>query len=96
MVVMAIDHVSFLVGRFHSGEMWAGLWTRYSSPIAFLTRFATHLCAPGFFFLMGVGFSLLARAREQQGWSAGRVSRFLLTAGCCSCWSASSSRFPRG
>src|SRR5688500_6657247 len=60
MVIMALDHVSFMVGRFHSAEMWAGLWTRYESPLAFLTRFITHLCAPGFFFLMGVGISLMA------------------------------------
>ena len=77
MVVMAIDHVSFMVGRFHSGEMWAGLWTRYASPVAFLTRFVTHFCAPGFFFLMGVGISLLVDARGKQGWAAGRISRFV-------------------
>lgn len=81
MVVMALDHVSFLVGRFHSGEMWAGLWTRYSSAVPFLTRFVTHLCAPGFFFLMGVGISLMAERRRQQGWSDGRISGFLLTRG---------------
>ena len=81
MVVMALDHVSFMVGRFHSGEMWAGLWTRYSSALPFLTRFVTHLCAPGFFFLMGVGISLMAESRRQQGWSHGRVSGFLLKRG---------------
>ncbi len=81
MVVMAIDHVSFMVGRFHSGEMWAGVWTRYAGPVAFLTRFVTHFCAPGFFFLMGVGISLLVDARSRQGWSAGRIARFLATRG---------------
>ena len=81
MVVMAIDHVSFLVGRFHSGEMWAGMWTRYASPLAFLTRFVTHFCAPGFFFLMGVGISLLVDARSKPGWSPGRISRFLASRG---------------
>jgi uncharacterized membrane protein len=81
MVIMALDHVSFMVGRFHSAEMWAGLWTRYESPLAFLTRFITHLCAPGFFFLMGVGLCLMADSRKQQGWSDGRVSAFLLKRG---------------
>ncbi len=81
MVVMAVDHVSFMVGRFHSGEMWAGLWTRYASPLAFVTRFVTHFCAPGFFFLMGVGISLLVEARSKQGWSTGRISRFVLIRG---------------
>lgn len=81
MVIMALDHVSFMVGRFHSGEMWAGLWTRYASPLAFLTRFITHLCAPGFFFLMGVGISLMAKNRKQQAWSDGRIAGFLLKRG---------------
>ncbi len=81
MVVMAIDHVSFMVGRFHAGEMWAGMWTRYTSTLPFLTRFVTHLCAPGFFFLMGVGISLLVDARSREGWSAARISRFLSTRG---------------
>ncbi len=81
MIVMAIDHASYMIGRFHSGEMWAGMWTRYASPVAFLTRFVTHFCAPGFFLLMGVGISLLVEVRRKQGWSAGRISRFLATRG---------------
>ena len=81
MVVMALDHVGLFVGRFHSNEMWAGAWTRYESAIPFLTRFVTHFCAPGFFFLMGAGMSLMADARIARGWSAGRVSRSILTRG---------------
>lgn len=81
MVVMALDHVSLMVGRFHSSEMWAGAWTRYSSVLAFLTRFASHFCAPGFFFLMGAGLSLMAASKAAGGWSAGRVSRHILVRG---------------
>lgn len=81
MVVMALDHVSLMVGRFHSSEMWAGAWTRYSSTLPFLTRFVSHFCAPGFFFLMGAGVSLMADARTRQGWSAGRISRYILVRG---------------
>lgn len=81
MVLMALDHVSLMVGRFHSQEMWAGAWTRYSSTVAFVTRFVSHFCAPGFFFLMGVGLSLLADSRAKQGWSQGRISRQVLVRG---------------
>ena len=66
MVLMALDHVGLMVGRFHSQEMWAGAWTRYESAVPFLTRFVTHFCAPGFFLLMGAGIALAADAREKQ------------------------------
>ena len=81
MVVMALDHVGLMVGRFHSQEMWAGAWSRYTSATPFLTRFATHFCAPGFFLLMGVGISLFADARATQGWSTSRISRHVLARG---------------
>jgi uncharacterized membrane protein len=81
MVVMALDHVGFMVGRFHSQEMWAGAWTRYAGAVPFLTRFVTHFCAPGFFLLMGAGLALAAEARARQGWSAGRIARSTLVRG---------------
>ena len=81
MVMMALDHVGFMVGRFHSQEMWAGAWTRYQGAIPFLTRFVTHLCAPGFFLLMGAGLALAADARARRGWSSSRVTRDLLSRG---------------
>lgn len=79
MVVMALDHVGFMVGRFHSQEMWAGAWTRYDAAIPFLTRFVTHFCAPGFFLLMGAGLALAAEARRQ--WPGARLTRLLMKRG---------------
>lgn len=55
MMIMAIDHASGFVARQHSSEFWAGAMTSYTSAFPFLTRLLTHLCAPGFFFLMGAG-----------------------------------------
>ncbi len=81
MVVMALDHVGLMVGRFHSQEMWAGAWTRYTSAIPFLTRFVTHFCAPGFFLLMGAGLAFTAESRGTHGWSSGRITRQLLARG---------------
>jgi uncharacterized membrane protein len=81
MAAMAIDHASMFVARRHSAEFWAAGWTRYDSAAWFLTRFVTHLCAPGFFFLMGVGMALLAASRRAAGWSEGRIATFLCKRG---------------
>jgi len=76
-VVMALDHANmFIAGGKLQPEMWATQFPNYrGDALAFLTRFVTHLAAPGFFFLLGVGMVLLAASRRQQGWSAWRIMR---------------------
>ena len=81
LAVMALDHVGLMVGRFHSQEMWAGAWTRYDAWLPFLTRFVTHLCAPGFFLLLGAGIALQAAARARAEWAPSRVTRSMVTRG---------------
>ena len=81
MAVMAVDHASAFIAHRHSSEFWGGEITRYESALPFLTRFATHFCAPGFFFLMGCGMALFADSRWRQGWGPGRIARFYLTRG---------------
>jgi uncharacterized membrane protein len=56
MVLMAIDHASYFIARVHSAEFWGTALPIYSSVFWFWTRWVTHLCAPGFFFLMGIGW----------------------------------------
>lgn len=82
MVCMALDHASHFVAQKHSsGEMWGGFFPTYTDALAFLTRLVTHLSAPGFFFLMGVGMFLFANARRKQGWSEWAIVRFFLIRG---------------
>ena len=54
-MLMAIDHASLLVRKAHSFEIFDMPIPVYQSSADFLTRFVTHICAPGFFFLMGAG-----------------------------------------
>ncbi|MFC1836212.1 DUF1624 domain-containing protein, partial [Thermodesulfobacteriota bacterium] len=54
---------------------------QYPGGLEFLTRWITHLCAPGFFFLMGISVVLFAASRERSGWSTGKILRFLLIRG---------------
>jgi hypothetical protein len=44
-------------------------------------RWITHLCAPGFFLLMGAGMSWFAAARADAGWTGRQITRFFVTRG---------------
>lgn len=78
---MALDHASYFIARVHPLEIWSTPPPYYADTVAFLTRWLTHLCAPGFFMLMGIGIMYFADSRIAAGWTAGRVSRLLVTRG---------------
>lgn len=80
-VFMALDHASLFIAQKHQSEMWGGPFPAYTDTLAFLTRFVTHFCAPGFFFLMGAGMALLARSSQARGWSKWRITRHLMVRG---------------
>jgi uncharacterized membrane protein len=77
---MALDHANHFVAQQHSpGEYWGGPFPVPPDSLAFLTRFVTHLCAAGFFFLMGAGMVLFAESRCKEGWRwAAFAGHFLL------------------
>jgi uncharacterized membrane protein len=81
MVLMAMDHVSFFVAKAHSHEFWGTAMPWYDSAMPFLLRAVTHLCAPGFFLLMGVGMAFFTAGRIGEGWGNWRVTRFFLIRG---------------
>lgn len=64
--LMAIDHASLLVRGVHSYEAWNQPSPVYPDWASFWTRFVTHLCAPGFFFLMGAGLALRGAGRRDR------------------------------
>ena len=78
MILMALDHANWFIAQKHSsGEYWGGPYPVYHDVLAFLTRLATHPCAPGFAFLMGVGMLLFAESRKARGWSKWEILRDL-------------------
>lgn len=81
MAAMAIDHASVFIARSHAQEFWGAALPAFPDAAWFWVRWASHLCAPGFALLMGVGMVLLANARSQAGWSAARLRRFFVTRG---------------
>ena len=81
MVLMAIDHAAMVIARVHPLETWGAPPPYYADTTAFLTRWLTHLCAPGFFMLMGIGIVWFAESRRAAGWSTARIARYFLTRG---------------
>jgi len=82
MIVMALDHANLFIAHAHPRlEFWSGQFPTYTSALTFLTRFVTHLAAPGFFFLMGAGMALFADARRRAGWNASAIARHFIERG---------------
>ena len=82
MVAMAIDHASLFIRKTHPFEMWNVPVTNYfGNSGMFLTRFVTHFCATGFFFLMGIGMILFAESRKKNGWSHRKIMGHLAARG---------------
>lgn len=81
MVLMAVDHAGYFIGKLHPAEYWGRPLPQYTDAFSFLTRFISHPCAPGFFFLMGTGMILFAASRRKLGWSEKKIVRFFLIRG---------------
>ena len=70
MILMALDHSSLYwnSGRIQN-EGLQGLYPAFTSISQFLTRFASHICAPAFLFIAGLLMSLSLVNRSEKGQS---------------------------
>jgi uncharacterized membrane protein len=75
MIVMALDHVRDFVHRGAMSQSPTDLAT--TTPILFLTRWVTHICAPVFMFTAGIGAYFYWR----NGRTRADLSTFLVTRG---------------
>lgn len=74
MVVMALDHTrSFLMKYDGVKEIWYAPAAYNPQIWDFVSRYVSHLAAPGFFFLMGMGMVLMAESRRKIGWDDNKV-----------------------
>lgn len=83
MILMAIDHSS---DAFNAGHLFTDAAFLYRPGAAlpaaqFLTRWITHLCAPTFLFLAGVGLAFTVAKQRDRGASAGAIDRYILVRG---------------
>ncbi|WYZ37673.1 hypothetical protein EsH8_II_001179 [Colletotrichum jinshuiense] len=78
---MAMDHnVIGLMSWPHSTganhmESDSAVIERWNRPIGYAVRSLSHLCAPGFTFLLGMGIVYFGRSRSKLGWSPARMAR---------------------
>ena len=75
MVIMALDHARDFLHM--SAMSFSPEDLTRTTPALFFTRWITHVCAPTFMFLAGIGVCV----RLRRDGSAARVSRFLWTRG---------------
>jgi uncharacterized membrane protein len=84
MVIMALDHVSFFWNQGRAGPEVAlkGFpLTQYPNGWQQLTREITHLCAPGFQLLAGLGLAISVYRRERSGGRPWSISLDMLLRG---------------
>ena len=78
---MALDHACYFIQKQHFSEYWGSALPKYGNWPQFYTRFASHLCAPGFFFLMGMGMVFFFSSRKKKGRSDFSIVRDLIIRG---------------
>ena len=81
MILMALDHANIFLGTIHWNEPWGLDFSYYSQVGQWFTRFVTHLCAPGFFFLMGMSMVLFTTSRQQKNWTSFQIIKYFLKRG---------------
>lgn len=77
---MSLDHAALFMGAWLHGtpkqtESAGTPMTQWNFNSAYISRTITHLCAPGFFFLMGMGTVYFHRSRARLGWGKGKMAR---------------------
>ncbi|KAL9018141.1 MAG: hypothetical protein Q9185_004548 [Variospora sp. 1 TL-2023] len=80
MVLQAVDHCSVSQGAWMHGvalesEQDGTIVNKWNAPVPWTARMLTHLCAPGFMFLLGMGVVYFGRSRGKLGWSSWQMLR---------------------
>lgn len=81
MIFMALDHCSAMVARTHFFEIWGVDFLDYPDKFWAFTRIISHLCAPGFFLLMGMSMKLFVLKKVKEGWLKDKIIYYFLKRG---------------
>lgn len=85
-VFQALDHASVMSGAWRHGvaiesEADGQVVSSWNFPVAWVARMLTHLCAPGFMFLLGMGVVYFGRSRRKLGWGHWRLFKHFFIRG---------------
>ncbi|KAK2009771.1 hypothetical protein LZ32DRAFT_608175 [Colletotrichum eremochloae] len=81
MAFMAMDHNVIGLNAWPHSTSATGMESdatpvgRWNRPVGYAIRTLSHLCAPGFTFLLGMGVVYFGRSRVRLGWSPARMAR---------------------
>jgi len=80
MILQSLDHGALTLGAWQHGvavetEGDGTIVNHWNIPQAWVARTLTHLCAPGFMFLLGMGVVYFGRSRTKLGWPAWKMIR---------------------
>lgn len=83
MPIMALDHTALFLSSWPHGtgkhEEKAGAMVYGWSPlVGYVNRTLSHLCAPGFAFVLGIGLVYFTQSRERLGWTAWRITQHFI------------------
>jgi uncharacterized membrane protein len=81
MMIMAMDHLAIALHTWQHGtnksmEGDGTVVREWNKSVGYVVRTLTHLCAPGFTLLLGMGVVYLVRSRTRLGWSSERLARY--------------------
>lgn len=79
MVLQAVDHSALSVGAWRHGtgvesEADGVNVDTWNINAGWIARMLTHLCAPGFMFLLGMGVVYFGRSRSKLGWTSSQMA----------------------
>jgi len=83
MVIMSIDHAREALNKsgFIKGEFLFEVRDDNVSVLLYLTRYITHLSAPGFYLLMGISMILFYNSRIRNNWPIEKIAKHFIIRG---------------
>jgi len=83
MIIMSIDHAREALNKtgFVKGELLFEVREDNVDPLFYLTRYITHLSAPGFYFLMGISMMLFYNSRIRNNWPIKKIVKHFIIRG---------------